>query len=150
MIRPWFRSRFFWFGIPVLLLLSFGWLAFPLGGAGLGWSSGEHMLSVEDSSGVVKVRWSQGHDGMAMPSGWTARWLSRGDGIEEAHTKRFPPAIGWTGWEGGTLFRSASFQVSYWCLIVIYLAFWIEALIRWQRNKGRRQLLKPYMEPPPR
>ena len=150
MIRPWYRSRFFWFGIPVLLLLSFGWFAFPLGGAGLSYSSGEHMLSVEDSSGVIRIRWSKGYDGMAMHSGWTARWLSRGDGIEDTHTKALPAAIGWTGWEGGPLFHSMSFHVSYWLLVLTYLAFWIESLLRWQRNKRRRQLLKPHTEPPPR
>ncbi len=120
MIRPWYRSRLFWFGIPVLRFCLLGGSRFRSAGAGVGWSSGERMLSVEDSSGEDPF-----HDGMATPSGWTSRWLSRGDGIEEAHTKRFPAVIGWTGWEGGTLFRSASFHVS-WHLIVTYL-----------RNKGK-------------
>jgi hypothetical protein len=94
---------------------------------------------------VAGLRWHGDVLRLNGPFGFPAATGSR-----KRTRKCFPAAIGWSGWEGGTLFRTASFHVSYWCLIVTYLAFWMESLIRWQRNKVKRQLLKPHTEPPPR
>ena len=154
MIRPWYRSRLFWFGVPGLVFLLWGWLAFPMRGIHLRASLGEYHLRFTDRSRVAVVSWEIYGRGRLMAPGFRADTFRLGPQrtpwgtviSEDPEVIRdrdwFPPTIRYDVWEGeyhlGTR-RIPWVRVAYWFLLLIYLAAWGALLAGWQRRKSRLQ-----------
>ncbi|WP_341407860.1 hypothetical protein [Luteolibacter soli] len=65
MIRPWYRSRLFWLGLPGLLFLVWGWID-RSPSSSLTATVGTADLSVGNESGSLRVRWQRNPVGLAI------------------------------------------------------------------------------------
>jgi hypothetical protein len=144
MIRPWYRSRLIWLGMPGLLFLLWGWVD----------RSPSSLLTAKGS----KLRLTTGNRTGTLTVAWETRPGGSGDFAISGRTGTgtpgsiplFPPAIQhWkvdlSGFPGGG--SATTVKVAYWFLIIVYLPLWLGVLAGWQRRKGR--LLKSPATPPP-
>ena len=162
-LRPWYRSRFFWAGIPGLLFLLWAW-----------WDSGAHtsqfaaygrtglMIESEILKGGLQGQWKPG-DLSLSPGDWHfsgARWrMEEGDaGAMRLRPRQFdvarafgvredwnglgpaPAAHGWVPSPGRPFkLTRLDWQVSWWMLLLCYLLAGTLFLACWQYWKGRRR-----------
>ena len=165
MIRPWYRSRLFWLGIPGLLFLLWGW-----------WDSGMHysqftaaapiQIQLDASRGWLMVSWQP----RRVSSQWTFmsdRWPMDLD--EEASKESAPRSRQFDLAPAFSLRKEAEevaindpllppgstyvpyvewrIQVAFWLLVLGYLLSAILLIGGWQRRKA--SVLKSSASPPP-
>jgi hypothetical protein len=159
MIRPFYRSRLFWLGIPGLLFLLWAWrnsnvvrieaLVQP----GWVWSSqgklcwhevdaatGAWEVTVDYREGTLSVRPKEEFVivcGFAAPRGFISRTP-----VMIAERRWFPPPR----WEAVQLDASSSYRLislPYWLLTGSYLGLWLGGLSAWQRRKARLMKIAP-------
>jgi hypothetical protein len=169
MIRPWYRSRVFWAGLPGLLFLLWAW-----------WDSGAHhsFLSVRDKAGISEIQAETLHGDVVVvwqreappsaPGSWTFNahrlklsetddpfapspsWRPRRFDVErvlEIYRKRdatvYPAAIGGVPSSGHTLpvSKTVRFEcrIAWWGIVLGYLLAGTLFLACWQYWKARRQ-----------
>lgn len=134
MIRPWYRSRLFWLGIPGLAFLVWCWLALDQRNAGIAWTTPEYRWGLSDSEGFVQLAIIKGSgltDGYPSGLSFWSRVFSR------ANVLWFPKAFQHVHPLPGNKITTEYIRVSYWLLILLYLATWLGALTGWQRRKAR-------------
>lgn len=76
MIRPWYRSRVFWFAMLGLAFLGTSWVMSMQATRGVSWRSGDRALFLATSDGSVRV----GYEGRATREAGFQQWsIPRGD-----------------------------------------------------------------------
>lgn len=141
MIRPWYRSRLFWLGIPGLLFLLWWWLASQRPSGFVGWMNDDHFWSLGHSKGYVEILWIE----------------DLGEGFEYG-TKGFrwdvlpqkkvimPPPTRFERQEERGIRRETSFRIADWIFVLTYLSAWWAAS-RTFRNRRSRLLTAPASPP---
>jgi hypothetical protein len=166
MIRPWYRSRLFWLGLPGLLFLCWAWnhsnstrvmthLGPSSGWAGSGhgnflWfrvrTQGDELIGLDLRNGQA----SEEPGGPEYFNSSSAKFaVSR---FHTTVTSPLSPAPPWFPVPHGRAERLAAgtslfVSLPYWLLIAGYAALWLGGLACWQRRKVR--LLKRHTSPPP-
>jgi hypothetical protein len=158
MIRPWFRSRLFWLGIPGLLFLLWAWAksnvteATTYLGTGCGWASsgygkvmwfsvetvGDELIGLDLRNGCA----SQGADAFfsSSPSLVVPRFHT-------SFTSPLVPAPPWFPAPGGRSERlptGSSYRLlslPYWLVTGLYAGGWLAGLVGSQRRKVRPPVL---------
>ena len=163
MIRPWYRSRLFWLGIPGLLFLLWAWVESnvvrlkALVQPGFVWSSqgklcwhevdaatGGWEVTVDYREGTLSV--SRQEEFVTACCFGTSRGFISRTPVMIAERRWFPPPR----WEAVQLDASSSYRLislPYWLLTGGYAGVWLGGLAGWQRRKAR--LLKATAAPPP-
>lgn len=147
-VRPWYRSRLIWLGIPGLLFLIWASLGNPnrFGMLELQW--GEHSVAFMDRHLMLQIQVRIPKAGPLGPFvyGYVKPTISRPLGEPPG---RFPPAMKSMGWYSGRRGSSGDVSIAYWFLTVVYLAMGSGALALWQWRKVRlakRRLLEAIPE----
>ena len=140
MIRPWYRSRLFWLGLPGLVFLLWLSSACPprllmmergdhAYGMAVGVDDGVRLFSLESKDGGFSrsLYFDDPSSLQKVPPGPPIRFTNAGSN----------KAFGFTRTDG---------VVAYSLVIPLYLVFWIGPLAGWQRRKARR--LRASANPP--
>jgi len=140
MIRPWYRSRLFWLGIPGLLFLLWGWVDWSAPPS-LTVKIGNSRVIAGNSAGALRMVWATNPSGTGMAI--SGRTGTRAPDL----INPFPPAI--RHWKvnlpGGSRFITVT--IGYWFLIIVYLPLWLGVLAGWQRHKVRLVKTEPGAAP---
>lgn len=151
MIRPFYRSRLFWLGLPGLVFLWWAW-----------WDSGGHFTffrwdrgAQSEHVGIVagNVSWSRFTERHPRKPIMAVLYDVERDVMHEQLPSgaiiprgRFPPAL--------RVERVAlqthdvlEVRVALWVVVTVYLVVWLGTVAIWQRRKSR--LLKLPAAPPP-
>ena len=139
-IRPWYRSRLFWLGLPGLVFLLWAWLAnvredfhlnyLALSGPGeiKGWDVGSSLGSIY-------------HSRLKSAYGFGSRSKSK-PGLHFFHEALEPdePTIYFSRRPFGTVHNGdyREVWVAWWAIVLGYGITWSGALIGWQRRKARK------------
>jgi hypothetical protein len=129
MIRPWYRSWLFWFGLPGLAMLWWLWLDTPARHFEVKVMGGNSCLRVADSSRLLEIGWTRDST-LYLPSKVEVIHLMR------TEDRLFPPAL-WLSSYGGEHDQVRKWFVAYWLLILGYLPLWLGSVAWWQRRKER-------------
>jgi hypothetical protein len=145
MIRPWYRSRLFWLGLPGLVFMLWLWLAkagqsFHFGHAKTTGAAEMTYRVIGASAGSIFQNTSRSYYNGSLPLGfyWGGRGLhGSGSGLDpDEPVTYFPRPFG--------IIREARFQregrkiqLAWWVVISTYMAVWLGALAGWQRRKAR-------------
>lgn len=135
MIRPWYRSRVFWFGLPGFLLLIWVWGAYlrkPVSACWgtqyaqycLGWGDGlfEYIAIRYKYSAVLTDGREQGFFLIDEPF------------YPEDETIVFASPFGVVQDSDGDS-KVSGFSVGHWVIVALYTLVWISGLAWWQRRK---------------
>jgi hypothetical protein len=131
---PFYRTFVFWCGLPVLLALLWGWLAFPTRGSEIRWGQPGKLYSIGDYSRVIVIGVGTHPGTIVHPHGLSylssatspGAWSEDGDYFPSAWTTRLV--------DMPTLYQSRGFSIAYWFLIACHLAVWLPLLVWWQRR----------------
>jgi hypothetical protein len=137
MIRPWYRSRLFWLGMPCLLFLFWGWFA-----KSRVWGEvkvGGHRLAIGNTEGQLRILFTGSSHGFVIAG-------RQGTDHQARETSLLPSAIKLTVIDFSSGWRLTNLKLAYWFLLLLYVTAWSIWLVAWQRRKAR--LLKAPAEPP--
>jgi hypothetical protein len=144
MIRPWYRSRLFWLGLPGLVFMLWLWLAkadqrFAFGHIAITGPGEETLRIIGTYNGSIRqttIRYSNGTS-----TGWQRGFHWRGfhgsgASLAPEHVDYFPrpleiirgPLLGREPW---------GIRLAWWVVISAYTAVWLGAVAGWQRRKAR-------------
>ena len=129
MIRPWYRSWLFWFGLPGLAMLLWLWLDTPARHFEVKVMGGNSCLRVADSSRLLEIGWTR-------DSSLSSPLKVEGFHLIRDQDRLFPPAL-WLSAYGGDHDQIRKWFVAYWLLILAYLPLWLGGVAWWQRRKKR-------------
>ena len=142
MIRPWYRSRLFWLGLPGLVFMGWLWLAkagqvFAFGhlaNNGTGESTLQYIGASEGSIYQVTTRYRYS---IGARHGFHWRGFnSPGAGLAPEPGTYFPrpfAIIRRSGWRR----EHREIRLAWWVVISAYTAVWLGAVAGWQRRKAR-------------
>lgn len=136
-IRPWYRSRLFWLGVPGLVFLMWGW-----------WKSGSQMVrfdnGISDSNPAVGLFFDE--------SCLMISWVFDPDSdlhfeLEEAgmFEQTSHHSIGWFSNRFGYELEQPGyrrfhlFYIPLWLAVAAYSVLWLGALLLWRRLQTKRQ-----------
>lgn len=139
MIRPWYRSRLFWLGLPGLAMLLWLWLEKSERHFEVRAMWGNRGWYVADSSRLLEIGWDHRSSPYSPSKVEIYQRLRDEDRL-------FPPAL-WLSAYGDKLEWDRKWFVAYWLLIVGYIPLWLCGVAGWQRRK--RGLLKASTTPRP-
>ena len=138
MMRPWYRSRLCWLGIPGLLFLLWISLGDPYRYCHFRVRLGEYDVGFTDRLRHAHLRLNIPKDGTLEPLAiefTKPRIFRSGD-----DPGLFPRAISRsTGWNSRPSRSEVELAIAYWFLTLAYLAVWSVLLMGWQRRKARLQ-----------
>jgi hypothetical protein len=130
-IRPWYRSRLFWLGVPGLVFLMWGW-----------WKSGSQMVrfsnGINDSNPAVGLFFDESCLMISWELDWDFDWHIE---LEEAgmfeQTSDHP--VGWFSKRFGYELEELGsrqlnqFYIPLWLAVASYSVLWWGALLLWRR-----------------
>jgi hypothetical protein len=134
LIRPWYRSRLFWLGVPGLVFLVWGW-----------WKSGTQMVrfdnGINDSNPAVAFFFDEGCLMVAWEYDPDSEWHFE---AEEAGTFQQAPnrPFRWLSGHFGYELEETGyheFYVPLWLSVTTYSFFGLGALVVWRRFQTRRR-----------
>lgn len=146
MIRPWYRSRLFWLGLPGLVFMLWLWLAkadqvFAFGHHAITGSTGSTFRSISTSDGSINQT--------TLRYNWVSRarrgfhWRGfhhSGAGLAPEKITYFPrpfAIIRKTSWPVEEALVQREIRLAWWVVISAYTAVWLGAVAGWQRRKAR-------------
>ena len=163
MIRPWYRSRLFWLGVPGLLFLLWAWGDSNRLGRRVflqpGWvysTHGKLLWYCVQSDGSLRVAISL-RDATATPVSAPAilpkvrhsaplrRFFTSTVPVRVSERRWLPP-VRWTAERFNPRSSYYLLSVPYWLLTAGYASLWLAVLAGWQRRKAR--LLNRAVPPP--
>jgi hypothetical protein len=144
MIRPWYRSRLFWLGLPGLVFMLWLWLAkgdqsFAFGHIAITGPGEETLRIIGTYDGSIHQRTTRYHKGTS--TGWQRGFHWRGfhrseTGLAPEHINYFP--------SGFEISRRAQWgrehreiRLAWWVVISAYTPVWLGTVAGWQRRKAR-------------
>lgn len=143
MNRPFYRSLLFWFGLPGLVFLLWGWQDSGKAVRTMTWNGRGAARQVDQWNGSIRVLYVADP---ALYGGPMHRFSFHRSEMPAAYRdkRRLGPLV------FAPLFPSlesprAAPRISYWVVFFLYLMTWIVALAAWQRRKAR--LLKLHAAP---
>ena len=129
MIRPWYGSWLFWFGLPGLAMLLWLWLENPLRHFEVRAMWRDRCWYAADSSRLLEIGWN------ARPSVYSPLNFDVHQELR-AVDRLFPPAL-WLSSYGDASDWDRKWFIAYWLLILGYLPLWLGSVAWWQRRKHR-------------
>jgi hypothetical protein len=150
MIRPWYRSRLFWLGVPGLVFMLWLWLAkagqsFSFGYTWVTSPRETTTLSIGTSDGSIFQGTSRTSYNISGPS--RVGFHGSEVGLDPDHPVIYLPsrpfgirrtsvAPNWFyGWTDAKEIREI--WLAWWVVISAYTAAWLGAVAGWQRRKAR-------------
>ena len=167
MIRPWYRSRLFWLGVPALVFLLWGWVESMRQEVSVTRLAHEGEIVLASIGGLVKAEiytsLDQGVSGKPPKivtvrkslSGYVRSSWNRGNGGDEdvviyeepksgamfelTHPIQwFQPPLKFGKDRTDWSISPWSIRLAYWFLVLAYLAIWLSMVALWQRRKYLR------------
>lgn len=149
MIRPWYRSRLFWLGLPGLAFLLWAWRDSSTFSSGL------------FRSGHLEVHCAKQYLGAVEFSYFPAHWETGPKRFDTCRTEyervvdeRFPMVGAYTFPEAvhayhrpPSRFSERGIRIAHWLILTVYVLAWGGAVTGWQRRKSH--LLKLHSASPP-
>ena len=135
MIRPWRRSRLFWFGLLGLFFLLWGWADWSPSHT-LTAKVGHSRLTIGNHACTLKITRQSiftGTPGFTI-SGRTGTRAPDHIVLFPASLERSEVPLVYPSFASGRLKVVA---IAYWFLLLIYLPLWLGAITAWQRRKAR-------------
>ena len=139
MIRPWYRSRLFWLGIPGLVFLLWAWRDSSTRNSELFWSGRMKVHGVSQYLGSINLfhllaPWDTG------PKRFDVRRMEYPKVVDESYPQvasfTFPQAIV-VYKRPPANFSERGIRVSHWLIALGYVLVWCLAVGLWQRRKAR-------------
>ena len=137
--RPFYRSRLFWSGLPVLIFFTWMWLGTR---TYFGWAQqGNPALIVlaGTDSGNYRLAWTRR---LAPQVRFTATGFKKVTSTQEP-APLFPAAVGYQSDETPGIRRSTEIRIAHWFAVVSYLILWLTACGLWQQRKRRLTARSP-------
>ena len=137
-MRPWYRSRLFWLGVPCLLFLFWGWFA-----KSRVWGEvkvGSYRLAIGNTEGQLRILFTGSSRGFVIAG-------RQGTSHQARESSLIPSAIKLTVLDFSGGWHLTNLRLAYWFLLLLYVTSWSALLVAWQRRKAR--LLKASAVPPP-
>lgn len=141
MLRPWYRSRLFWLGVPGFAFLIWAWLGqlrhyWYLSFTQVDGPVSASTWALESYAGAVSLGWSSHSFGISGPSsvGWD--WSKENLDADEPtiyHTE-FPFGISYEPL-GGYDYA----WIDWWMLAALYATAWLVAQLAWRRRRRRME-----------
>ena len=134
--RPIHRSRLLWLALPGLIFLLWAWLNPPASYLDLNFTLGDHTLRLGDHGRVCLLQLHLYRRGLWTAPGLALDYGSSPEAILPEHMQLFPHALHCEKWSdpGLTVF---TLSLSYWLLILLYLALITAIHIGWSRRHAR-------------
>jgi hypothetical protein len=148
-IRPWYRSRLFWLGVPGLMFLV--WISLFSGRSFfLTFGDSTNQFSCDVEAGRVMVFSGGPEERITTPL-----YFAYGEGpLAQRGIVELPPPLTWNEWKEATINQGVArvlnyreIKVALWLLLTAYLFVWQGLLLWWQRRK-LRILTRPTSPPP--
>jgi hypothetical protein len=135
LLRPWYRSRLFWLGMPGFVFLLFLWIAFLRTVQTACWTTenSQWFISWGDSNIAL------GHHLEAAPSWRRELGFELLDESSDSDEELiyFPRAFSFGNLTVGTA-QIRDLWISNWFALTLYSTAWISSLVWWQKRKRRR------------
>jgi hypothetical protein len=133
--RSIFRSRFFWFALPGLIFLLWGWFNDPAYYDSIRFRLGDHALTIADNGRQACLNFTNFTPGRGLRID-PGHWLRSEVKGEEFEQTLFSEAIVCRVVHEPHAFRFNA-NVAYWLIILLHLAALIPTWLWWQRRKSR-------------
>jgi hypothetical protein len=137
MIRPWYRSRLFWLGLPGLVFMLWLWLgdqSFDFGHTSITGPNETTTRSIGASYGsIFQATTIDSYGVIPRTIGFHGSGLVREQPVNHVPLPRF--GIIREGFYGGVEYWEI--WLAWWVVISTYMAVWLGALAGWQRRKAR-------------
>jgi hypothetical protein len=142
MIRPWYRSRLFWLGLPGLVFLLWLWLAqagqvFAFGHHAINGTSESTLRTIGASEGSIYQITTRYHYGLGARHGFHWRGFNdSGAGLAPKRGTYFPrpfAIIRRPLWRR----EHREIRLAWWVAVFAYTAVWLGAVAVWHRRKAR-------------
>ncbi|MCW1921957.1 hypothetical protein OKA05_05295 [Luteolibacter arcticus] len=167
MIRPWYRSRLFWLGVPGFFFFLWAWgkanttKVVTYLGPGCGWAAsgyGKFLWFAVETTGdeLVALDLREGEASEVSDeleyynSSFPSFAVPRFHTSVSSHPSPAPPWFPPPRWQAERLDNGSSYwflSLPYWLLIAGYTGIWLVGLGGWQRRKAH--LVEPSATPPP-
>lgn len=140
MIRPWYRSRLFWLGLPGLVFLVWVMVTHKPTPSRIVWMPVGFALSIDIWGDRVELKYTRNLGPFPFVSATGASLFST---VGASSVQQdFSRAIVWETADSpktaGSRWRWWSVSLADWLLVLIYLLAWISLLVAWQRWKRHR------------
>jgi hypothetical protein len=141
MIRPWYRSRLFWLGLPGLVFLLWLWLIFSPRAICI--DAGQRSFDLLSFRSALELTTS---DDRWAPPAWEidvfpldeeADRIDPGDHLFKRDYHAWPGEIDVGGVRRLEFFRLDYVSMRPWLPVAAYLVLWVAALALWQWRKTR-------------
>ncbi|MCW1883904.1 hypothetical protein OKA04_04140 [Luteolibacter flavescens] len=131
LIRPWYRSRLFWLGVPGFLFLMWAWTDSNVRVTQFNCEGREAACVIQSRSGAINFDAQNGDWGeMSFSShsepldGMEERWFPAAFSPETKDDDPFDPV-------------NQPAEVAYWAIVLGYMMLWGATVAVWQRRKQR-------------
>jgi hypothetical protein len=130
MIRPWYRSRLFWLGIPGLVFLLWAWLIFAPRAICI--DAGQRNFDLLSFRSALELTTS---DDWRTPPAWEIGIVPLDEEADRIDPGNPFFKRDYNVWPGGSRLDYLSMRP--WLPLAAYLALWLGALAGWQWRKAR-------------
>lgn len=135
MIRPWYRSRLFWLGVPGLVFLLWVWIAVPQTFNSFSWETTRFQVIAAVQSHKLTV--------VKRPFPNVVQTTNRGiklrPGLLSSYSvggpSSYPLRVRKREIGPGVVVSDAT--ISTWVLVPTYIVIWMGVMLWWQRRKRR-------------
>ena len=137
MIRPWYRSRLFWLGLPGLVFLLWGWADSTRFLSIVKWQSKGVVLGFQSCGNSLRIDSFHCLD-PGRPSDLTCDRVPISRLPLAVEHRLFPTAVRFGSiHDASNASTTRMLVIAYWVKISAYTAVWIACLAYWQRHKAR-------------
>jgi hypothetical protein len=137
--RPFYRSRLFWCGLPVLIFLTWVWLGTRPHFVWAQHGSRALLVLVGTDSGTYRLAWTRR---LSPTIRFTATGFRKVTSTQKP-APLFPAAIGHQTDETPGIRRSTEIRIAHWLAVASYLVLWLTACGLWQYRKRRLATRSP-------
>ena len=143
MIRPWYRSRLLWLGLPVLVSLLWSWADSRRFRSRVSWQTPNRFFVLEQRDSCLGFGWVSSPvfaDG-AGDFDWGREEASKADPFydpSEPPPPIFRPPFGhWISTVDQDSKSVEDWEVAWWVVVSAFTFVWLGTLVIWQRRKLR-------------
>jgi hypothetical protein len=138
-IRPWYRSRLFWLGVPGLVFLMWGWIASLFAEQGFRLTFNPYLHRSAPSATILLSThcvtfWAgEVHGAFTGPRTGVGFWSEPVSPDPRPIGEKLRNPVEWIVYDG----RWGGLRIDLWFMITVYMAIWVPSLVYWQRRKAR-------------
>lgn len=135
-IRPWYRSRLFWLGVPGLVFLMWGWLANVRNDFHVRHTAwrGSDLLGWDIGTSLGSIYYSRSESNPGRGSTFKLGFNTFHETLDPDEPTVYFPVRPFG------IVREPDYEevwVAWWMMVVSYTLFWLGGLVGWQRRKVR-------------